>query len=349
MFVSCTEEPSQSPIEVSYDGTLYNLDIGHFPPPNLPEDNILTVQTVELGKMLFHDPLLSRDNSQSCASCHNQADGFSDTLQFSIGVRGIAGRRQAMSVMNMAWNTNGYFWDGRSPMLRDQALLPIEDALEMDETYENVISKLSGEQGYRDQFVRAFGDDAITTSRMAKALEQFMLTIVSNDAKYDKFIKEEVALSPEEERGRQLYFGEFNPFFPDQSGADCEHCHGGINFENDNYMNNGLDSDQSFSDLGREEVTLLQTDRGKFKVPSLRNIAVTPPYMHDGRFGTLEEVIDHYDEHLKMSSTLDPALIQVVEAGGLGLSAQDKKDLIAFLHTLTDQAFLENSNYSSPF
>jgi cytochrome c peroxidase len=133
------------------------------------------------------------------------------------------------------------------------------------------------------------------------------------------------------------------------SGADCAHCHGGANFENDQYMNNGLDDDAAFADMGREEVTGNTFDRAKFKVPSLRNIEVTPPYMHDGRFQTLEEVIEHYDLHIKQSSTLDPALIQVADNGGLNLTEQDKIDLVNFLKTLTDQTFLNNPEYTDPF
>lgn len=346
--IGCKDDADLAEIVV-FDDTPYTLDVGHFPSPVLPSDNVLTVEKVKLGQMLFFDKKLSKDNIQSCAGCHNQTDGFSDTLQFSLGVRNLPGKRHAMAIINMAWNTNGFFWDGRAPQLRDQSLLPILDELEMDETHENVISKLSAEQVYLDQFVRAFGDNAITTERMSLAMEQFMLTVVSNQSKYDKFLNGDVELTEAEERGRQLYFGEFNPFFPEDSGADCEHCHGGLNFENDLFMNNGLDDDLSFVDMGREEVTLLASDRAKFKVPTLRNIAVTAPYMHDGRMSTLEEVVTHYNEHITYSSTLDPALLQVAEAGGLGLTDQDKQDLIAFLHTLTDETFLTNPAYADPF
>lgn len=336
--------------DVLYDDTPFVVDTRHFPEPNWPEDNALTIAGVTLGKMLFFDPVLSKDGTQSCASCHHQPDGFSDTLQFSLGVRGLPGRRQAMGIFNMAWNTNGFFWDGRAELLRHQSLLPIEDSLEMDETLENVVNKLSDQSMYTDQFKRAFGDPIITPERMSLAMEQFMLTIVSNDSKYDRYLNQTTTLTESEERGRALYFGEFNPFFPDVSGADCQHCHGGLNFENDSYINNGLDLDPEFSDFGLEEVTGSAQDRAKFKVPSLRNIAVTPPYMHDGRFATLEEVIDHYDHGLKMSSTVDPALLQVIDhPTGLMLTETDKTDLINFLHTLTDDTFLNNPDYQDPF
>lgn len=344
IFFACKQDEEM----IVKDNTPFQLDIGMFPEPDLPEDNPLTVQGVKLGRMLFHEPMLSRDNSQSCASCHNQQDGFSDTLRLSIGVRELPGKRQAMAIFNMAWHTNDFFWDGRADLLRDQALLPIEDELEMDETIENVIEKLSNTKEYRDQFARAFGSSDITAEKMALAMEQFMLSIVSHDSKYDRYLAGEVELTESELRGKELFETEYNPFFPEFSGADCAHCHGGINFENDQYMNNGLDTDETMADDGRMIVTGDPADRGKFKVPSLRNVAVTPPYMHDGRFKTLEEVIDHYNSGIKESSTADPTVINTKESG-LFLDEQDKQDLINFMKTLTDEVFLNNPDYSDPF
>lgn len=341
---------NDEPIEpVAYDGTPYTLAYGRFPNPNLPADNPLTVQGVALGRMLFYEKMLSADNTQSCASCHQQAFAFTDTARLSLGIQGLRGHRNAMPVVNMAWHDNAFFWDGRAHLLRDQALQPIQDPLEMDATLEDVVMKLSASETYRSQFIRAFGDDEITPQRMALAMEQFMHTIVSQDSRYDRFLRGEVQLSSGEERGRVLFFTEFNPFFPAQSGADCAHCHGGDTFENDMYMNNGLDDPMHMSDQGRQLVTGNPNDRGKFKVMSLRNIEVTAPYMHDGRFRTLEEVIDHYDHGLRASPTLDPALDYTRVSGGLGLTAQDKADLIAFLKTLTDPVLLHNPAYSDPF
>jgi cytochrome c peroxidase len=347
LLIGCKEDPIVDiPI---LDTTPYTIDFSNFPDPNLPEDNKLTVEKVKLGKMLFYEPMLSKDNSQSCASCHKQEDGFSDSRKFSIGVGGLPGTRHAMSIVNLAWNTNGFFWDGRSTLLRHQALLPIQDQLEMDETLDNVIDKLSNSAVYVDQFARAYGDILIDTTRIALALEQFMLSIVSNNAKFDKFLSGEVELTPSEERGRQLFFGDFNPFFPEDSGAECFHCHGGRNFENDSYANNGLDVDSEFLDFGRENVTGKLVDRARFKVTTLRNIALTAPYMHDGRFSTLRQVINHYNVGIKQSSTLNAALQPVVDNGGLDLSEQDVDDLIAFLETLTDETYLTNPEYASPF
>lgn len=330
-----------------YDATPYTLAIGSFPAPTF-NGNEPTIQGVKLGRMLFHEKMLSKDGTRSCASCHIQSLGFSDSAQFSIGVEGKQGKRQAMGVFNMAWHKNEFFWDGRAHLLRDQSLLPIQDPLEMNETLENVVSKLSASQMYRDQFVRAFGTDEITPERMSLAMEQFMNTIVSNQSKYDKYLAGEVTLTASEERGRELFFLEYNEFLPAQSGADCAHCHGGFNFTNDRYMNNGLDVDGQQADGGRQDANNNPADKAKFKVPSLRNIALTAPYMHDGRFKTLEEVVDHYNNGIKRSTTLDPALNATTNTG-LRLTAQDKADLVAFLKTLTDNTIATDSRYSSPF
>jgi len=346
--LACNKDDEQPKEPVVHDETPFDLAYGSFPDPNLPEDNPLTVQGVQLGRMLFYDPILSKDGTQSCASCHRQVDGFSDTARVSIGVEMLPGHRQAMSVFNLAWHSNEFFWDGRATLLRDQSLLPIQDPLEMNETLENVVSKLSDTEMYRDQFMRTFGSDEITAEKMSLAMEQFMLSIVSFNSKYDKYLAGEVSLTESEERGRILFETEYNPFFPESSGADCAHCHGGINFENDQYMNNGLDTDATITDLGREEVTENPLDRAKFKVTSLRNVAVTPPYMHDGRFQTLEEVIDHYNAGIQESSTADPTVLNTKETG-LFLTDQDKEDLLNFLKTLTDETFLNEESYKSPF
>lgn len=347
--ISCDSDTIvDPPEEIIQDTTPYELVYGALPSPEIPEDNTLTVEGVKLGRMLFYEKMLSRDNSQSCASCHRQEHAFSDTTRFSIGIAGLPGKRQAMSVFNMAWNNNEFFWDGRAHLLRDQSILPIQDELEMDETLDNVLAKLSDSKMYRDQFTRVYGSDEVTIDKMALAMEQFMLSIVSYDSKYDQWKAGQVALTESEERGRLLFETEYNPFFPEFSGADCAHCHGGANFENDLYMNNGLDSDTDFVDIGREAVTNKPMDRARFKVPSLRNIELTAPYMHDGRFTTLEEVVDHYNEGIHPSSTVDPAILATSETG-LFLSDQDKVDLVNFMKTLTDQSFITDNRYSDPF
>lgn len=347
---SCKEDPTDPGTTATYDNTPYVLDYGDLDAPtSINPDNPLTEQGVQLGRMLFYDTRLSKDGSMSCASCHRQEHAFTDTARFSIGVEGLPGKRQAMSVFNTAWHQNEFFWDGRAHLLRDQSLLPIQDPLEMNESLENVISKLNASEGYRNQFIRAFGSSEITEERISWALEQFMNSIVSHNSKYDQYLRGEVSFSDSEERGRELFFAEFNPGFPATSGADCAHCHAGRTFENDLYMNNGLDGDGSFSDSGRYKATQDLADLGKFKVTSLRNIELTAPYMHDGRFESLEEVLDHYNNGLEASATIDPALEYTRVSGGLQLSAQDKADIIAFLKTLTDQDMISDPRYSSPF
>ncbi len=348
IFSSCKKDPE--PYVAEYDPASYQLKYSNnnLPEPNLPSDNPLTVEKVKLGKMLFYDTKLSKDGSIKCATCHLQEDGFSDMDQFSTGVGGLQGERQAMAIFNLAWHENGFFWDGRAELLRHQSILPIQDPVEMNETIANVVSKLGADTLYLSQFRRAFKDGAITSLNISLALEAFMMSIVSDNSKYDRYLAGLETLTPSEENGRVLFFAEYNEFFPATSGADCAHCHSGNNFENDQYMNNGLDPDGQITDIGREKVTNDPADKGKFKVTSLRNIAVTGPYMHDGRFNTLEEVVDHYNNGIHVSASLDPAL-EATTSTGLMLDATEKADLINFLKTLTDDTYLNNPEYKSPF
>ncbi|MBT8327799.1 MAG: cytochrome-c peroxidase, partial [Bacteroidia bacterium] len=283
---SCKDEATDQPQGIVHDTTPYMLNYGNLPAPNIATDNQLTIQGVKLGRMLFYEKMLSGDGEMACASCHLQEFAFTDTARFSTGIQGLKGGRQAMTVFNMAWHENEFFWDGRAHLLRDQSLLPIQDELEMDETLDNVVAKLKESQTYKDQFIRAFGTDEITSEKMSLAMEQFMNSIMSINSKYDDFLQDSTVFNASEKRGFKLFTTDYNPFFPNESGADCQHCHSGLNFENDKYMNNGLDA--SFDDNGREKATNNAADIGKFKVTSLRNIALTAPYMHDGRFNTLE-------------------------------------------------------------
>ena len=318
-------------------GTPYPLRITkRFPQVELPKDNPLTIEGVQLGERLFHDIRLSKGNAQSCAICHDRSHAFTDpNKRFSIGVDGSIGRRNAMPLFNLAWK-KGFFWDGRVERLRDQVLEPIQDAHEMQETLPNVVKKLQADERYPDMFQAAFDQSTISTDTLAKALEQFLSTLVSQDSKFDRAARGETKFTPEEQRGLQLFVTEYDPK-NNQRGADCFHCHGGNLFTNHEFVNNGLDA--SFTDLGLGKVTGKTTDAGKFATPSLRNVAVTGPYMHDGRFATLEEVIDHYDSGIKRSETLDPNLAKHPDTG-LELSSEDKHALIAFLKTLTDDHFV---------
>jgi len=240
-----------------------------------------------------------------------------------------------MSLVNLAW-AGGFFWDGRAKSLREQVLLPIQDAHEMNETLDRAIAKLEADREYTARFKAAFGTVGVTTNRVALALEQFLLTLLSQDSKFDRAARKLTQLTPQEQQGLQLFITEYDPA-RGLRGGDCFHCHGGNLFSNHQFMNNGLE--ERSGDLGRMEVTGVETDRAKFKVPTLRNVALTAPYMHDGRFATLEEVVEHYNGKLYRTRTLDPNLAKHPESG-LGLSADDKAALVAFLQTLTEEQFV---------
>ena len=350
IFSSCKKDKEDDPVDntIKMDTTAYVLNYGSFPPPLIPIDNQLTVEKVKLGKMLFYEKKLSNDLTLSCSDCHKQTDAFTDIRKFSTGTAGLNGSRQAMPIFNMGWHRAEFFWDGRAPMLRDQALLPIQDPLEMNESLENVVAKISSSPNYTEQFMKAFGNEEITSEKIGLAMEQFMLTILSMNSKYDQVAAGKASYTSSELRGEKLFFKEYNEFLPNESGADCAHCHGGVNFDNSQFMNNGLDKDSEFKDIGYEKVSGQSSDKAKFKVPSLRNIELTPPYMHDGRFTTLSEVIDHYNSGIDSSSTLDRAL-DATRRTGLRLTQQDKNDLIAFLKTLTDPSLAQNQEYNDPF
>ena len=312
-----------------------------FPQPALPLDNPLTEEGVALGRALFTDPRLSRNNVQSCASCHDlQAAGSHPGQRFSMGVDGAAGPRNAMPLFNLAWK-NSFFWDGRAPSLRAQVLEPIQNPVEMHETLSNVVMKLQSSVSiaaaavdYPALFARAFGTPEISADRLARALEQFLLTRVSGDSKFDRALRGEAELNEAEKRGFELFVTEYDPR-RGQFGADCFHCHGGPLFANVPFTNNGLDRESH--DLGRYLVTRREGDQGRFSVPSLRNVALTAPYMHDGRFKTLAQVVEHYSSGVQRGATLDPNLAKHPK-GGLGLSGPDKEALVAFLNTLTEES-----------
>lgn len=306
----------------------------HFPQTEFPKDNVLTPAGTELGRVLFNDKRLSFNNSQSCGDCHSAARAFSDTRAFSLGAAGQPGKRNAMPLFNLAWKP-AFFWDGRSPTLRDQVLHPIQDPVEMNEKLERLITKLTD---LAPQFEKAFGSPGITSERIALALEQHLLTLISASSRMDRTVTGNEKLTELEQRGFQLFFTESDPGHG-VKGADCFHCHGGAHFTNNQFLNNGLDDDASLKDEGLAGITHKPSDRGKFMVPSLRNVARTAPYMHDGRFDTLEDVIEHYDHGLKRSATLDPNLAKHLRYDGLHLTAEDKAALVAFLKTLTDESF----------
>jgi len=326
-----TAQPPVAPALVA--GTPYRLTFPRaFPIPALPRDNPLTDEGVALGERLFHEPRLSINNSQSCSSCHQEPAAFSDAGKtVSTGAEGRAGSRNAMALVNLAWKRR-YFWDGRAGSLREQVLMPIADPAEMHETPTNVAAKLAATPEFPPLFRAAFGAPDITPARIALALEQFLLTRTSFQSRFDRALRGEVELNADEKRGFELFSTEYDPR-RGLLGADCFHCHGGALFSNQGFANNGLDAE--FRDPGRFLVTSNRADLGAFAVPTLRNVALTAPYMHDGRFATLEEVVDHYSEAVARSDTLDPNLAKHPDVG-LRLPTADRQALVAFLKTLTD-------------
>jgi cytochrome c peroxidase len=304
-----------------------------FPVPDLPRDNPLIVERVALGEALFHERALSRDSSISCASCHQRDAGLSDPRPKSIGVAGKTGARNSMPLFNLAWKSS-FFWDGRAKSLREQVLIPIQDHREMDETLERVVDKLTQDSRYRQLFAAAFGTPEITSEKLGLALEQFLFTLTSREAKFDQVLRGKGTFTPNEQRGFELFMTENDPR-TGHRGADCFHCHGGPLFTDHQFHNNGIAP--LAADRGRSGVTGLASDEDKFATPSLRNVSRTAPYMHDGRFATLAEVVDHYSEGIQPGVTLDPNLAKHA-TGGLHLSAEDKSALLAFLETLTSDS-----------
>lgn len=309
-----------------------------FPIPDLPRDNPLIVERVELGKKLFFDRRVSGNDAQSCADCHAPEKAFTDGRRTARGADGEFSLRNSMPLFNLAWKKE-FFWDGRAQSLRDQVLQPIQNPVEMHQSLTNLVVKLSlADDHYRALFTAAFGSPEITTKKIALALENFLFTLTSFDAKFDRVLRGAEKFTAEEQRGFELFSTEYDPR-RGQFGADCFHCHGGPLFQSQAFANNGLDA--VFTDIGREKVTGNASDRGKFAVPSLRNIALTGPFMHDGRFQTLAQVIEHYCTGVKRSATLDPNLAKHPD-GGLPLTALDKAALVKFLQTLTDAEFTVN-------
>ena len=316
-----------------------------FPPPEpvtldteglrpLPdfEDNPLTRQGIDLGRRLFHDPILSGDRSQSCASCHDQAHAFSDPRRFSVGIDGTEGERNAPPLFNLAWSPS-FFWAGRAASLEDQAREPVPNPIEMNLPWEEAVARLAAHPEYPERFGRAFGTIEIDPDRVVRAIAQFERTLLSRDSRYDRHLRGEISLTEAESRGEVLFFGET---------VGCFRCHGTILFTDHEFHDNGLDLVPV--DPGRQAVTGEESDRGKFRSPALRNVEYTAPYMHDGRFVTLEEVMDHYSSGVQPSPNLDPIL---AGAGppGLPLTDADEADLVAFLKTLSDPGFLANPDF----
>ncbi|MFT6558358.1 cytochrome-c peroxidase [Sneathiella sp.] len=324
---------------------------------NIPKENPLTEEAFALGRRLFYDPILSGNNDVACATCHQQHLAFTDGLARPTGLSGKELEFSSMSLANLLWGARRFFWNGRAVSLEELALIPIQHPEEMNQNLDELLRELKKSEKYRYMFAQTFGD--ISSDAVAKALATFMRLLISSDSKYDQFLRGEVNLSPLEEHGRKLFMAH-----PDVKaslrGANCIDCHSqfltsGFRDAFDGFSNNGLDSEEHLS-KGLEAVTKDPKHRGLFKVPTLRNIALTAPYMHDGRFRTLEEVMDHYINGIKISTTLSPLILEADNSPsdndpsvGLKLNDSEKKAIIAFLHTLTDEKFVSNQKLSNPF
>lgn len=293
--------------------------------------NPLTNEKIELGRALFYDPILSKDNTISCASCHSPFHAFTHVdHDLSHGIEDRIGTRNSPALMNLAWSKS-FMWDGAIHHLDVQALAPISHPDEMGETIANVVSKLQSSTLYPALFYSAFGDSVITGEHTLKAISQFMLTLVSANSKYDKVMRKEDEFSEQEMNGYTLF------------KKNCASCHQEPLFTNFEFKNNGLSMDTSLKDFGRMKITGNPDDSLKFKVPTLRNIEFTYPYMHDGRFRKLQDAISHYSSGIQASRTLagelNPSIV---------LSPNERVDLLSFLLTLSDPEFIHNKDFSFP-
>jgi cytochrome c peroxidase len=308
-----------------------------FPQARLPADNILTEAGVALGQRLFFDPRLSKDRTLSCATCHPAERGFVDAGRpFSRGVGGRHGSRRTMPLTNLAWASH-LAWDGQQSSIRAQALSALLSPVEMAMQRPVVEHRLRSDARYRRLFAKAFDGAAPELHLASLALEQYVLTLTAADSRLDRALAREIRLNDQELQGLKLFMSEHDPA-RGVRGGDCFHCHGGPLFTMGGFHNNGLD--KVFKDAGRMQATGRKSDAGKFKAPSLRNVALRPPYMHDGRFKTLEEVIEHYSSGTLPSGTLDPNIAKHPNQAGLGLTAGEKAALVALLRALTDVPLL---------
>ena len=292
------------------------------------KNNPLTEEGFQLGRKLFYDPILSRDSSISCASCHLQQTGFTHVdHDLSHGIDGKIGNRNSLALQNLAWNKT-FMWDGGINHLDVQAIAPITSKVEMDEILENVVTKLNNNKEYQELFQKAFGTKKITGQLTLKAISQFVVSLTTSNSKYDKVIRKEEKFTEMEKKGYELF------------KQNCASCHKEPLFSSNDFKNNGLPIDTTLNDFGRMKITQNPKDSLLFKIPTLRNIEFTFPYMHDGRFKTLNEVIKHYNSGIQKSKTLSNELHKP-----MNLSDNQRVELLSFLKTLTDKEFLFNPKY----
>jgi cytochrome c peroxidase len=291
---------------------------GLLPPVPAPPDNPQTDAKIRLGKQLYFDTRLSADNTISCATCHDPRTGFSNPNPTDTGIKGQVGGRNSGTIINAAY-MRFQFWDGRAGSLEEQALGPIHNPIEMGETLENVVNKLNALSGYQEQFGRVFGT-GVTTDGIAKAIASFERSILSGPAPYDHWLAgEKTAMSPAAVRGMRVFNGK----------GHCTPCHSGPLFSDQSFHNIGAGMDRPKPDLGRYEQTKDPADKGRFKVPTLRNIEATPPYLHTGTEKTLMDVVNFYDRGGIRNANLDPLMVP------LGLTPREKQDLVEFMKALT--------------
>ncbi|MCC9041795.1 cytochrome-c peroxidase [Myroides sp. M-43] len=335
LLIGCSSnEDYEEPIE-DIDNLAWSRPT-NFPEPTYPFiNNDLKHSRFELGKKLFHDSRFSQDNTVSCASCHIKSAAFADAGKpLSVGIDGQLGKRNAPAIQNMAF-IDEYFYDGASNNLEMVPIVPIYNELEMRGDIPIILDKLRLDIDYQKLFKKAYNDDKMTSTNMMKALAQYMALLVSSNSKYDKYVRNELGgtLNEQEKRGLELF------------RQNCAACHKGDLFTDVSFRNNGVPVNPLVNDKGREEVSGLEEDRYKFKVSTVRNIALTAPYMHDGSLATLEAVLDFYSSGMKDSPTLDPLFKKSGGAVGIPMTTDEKKAIIAFLHTLTDYEFINNPKF----
>ena len=330
LFIGCDSEQMQSSElnrEPVFEPTAFKPELpDKFPPLQFPDDNPLTEEGIELGRMLFYDPILDADSARSCATCHQQKYAFSspDHEQHGLDV-GI------MPHINLAWDRI-FLWNGEVEGTIEDIML-----FEVSKFFQTDLDRMNNHPTYPGLFRKAFGVDKINHDYIAKALAQFERTMISGNSKFDKFIREEVQLTEQEYRGFNLFYSE---------DGDCFHCHGTVLFKDNLAHNNGINSVFEGIDLGHFLISGDSMDIGRFKAPTLRNIELTAPYMHDNRYANLKEVLDFYSDHVNFTPFTDPLMNH---EGGINLTDAEKEDLIAFLKTLTDTSFINNPNLSNPF
>ncbi|MFC2101066.1 cytochrome-c peroxidase [Bacteroidota bacterium] len=345
--LSCKKEtPISDPIP--YQATPYQFEIPlHFPTNlNIPEDNPMTVEGVELGRYLFYDERLAGRADEglymSCGTCHLQENSFENGSGHGIGIDGGITANVMLPLINLLWNPGTYAWNGSVPSIEDDIMGVVTDPTEFNSTHEKVVNAISNISRYPPKFEKAFGTSEVTMDRIAKALAQFIRTFVTSNSRFDQWMRGETQLTPEELQGFVL--------FTTEEGADCFHCHGGDGnplFTTHLFYNNAKDGPSINDPSDRYSVTGIVSDKGAYKATTLRNISKTGPYMHDGRFSTLDEVIDHYSQGLVWSPHVHPLMHKIVD-GGAQLIPQEKVSLKAFLLSLTDEEFINNPDLGKP-